>query len=59
MAQERKKVFKKEKVSGGGFVLQLLSRVQLFATPWTAACQASLVFTVSSSWLILLSSGTP
>ena len=22
-------------------VIQLLSRVQLFATPWTAACQAS------------------
>ena len=25
--------------------VQLLSRVQLFATPWTAACQASLSFT--------------
>ena len=29
-----------------GFV-QLLSLVWLFATPWTAACQASLSFTVS------------
>ena len=30
---------------------QLLSRVQLFATPWTAAHQASLSFTVSRSLL--------
>ena len=28
-------------------VVQLLSRIQLFATPWTAALQASLSFTVS------------
>ena len=27
----------------GGGVVQSPSRVQLFATPWTAACQASLV----------------
>ena len=27
-------------------VVQLLSRVQLFATPWTAACQASLSLAV-------------
>ena len=32
-------------------VAQLLSHVQLFATPWTAACQASLSFTVSWSLL--------
>ena len=32
-------------------VAQLLSYVQLFATPWTAACQASLSFTVSWSLL--------
>ena len=31
--------------------LQLLSHVQLFATPWTAACQASLSFTNSQSLL--------
>ena len=28
-------------------VVQLLSHVQLFATPWTAACWASLSFTIS------------
>ena len=26
---------------------ELLSRVQLFATPWTAACQAALSFSIS------------
>ena len=30
-------------------VVQLLSHVQLFATPWTAECQASLSFTISQS----------
>ena len=33
----------------------LLSRVRLFATPWTAACQASLSFTNSQSLLKLMS----
>ena len=33
----------------------MLSHVQLFATPWTAACQASLSFTVSWSLLKLMS----
>ena len=37
------------------FVAQLLSNVQLFATPWTAACQASLSFTISLSLLKLMS----
>ena len=32
-----------------------LSRVQLFATPWAAACQASLSFTNSQSLLKLMS----
>ena len=32
-------------------VVQLLSQVQLFATPWVAACQASLSYTVS--WTLL------
>ena len=32
-------------------VVQLLSRVQLFATPWTAACQATLFSTIS--WNLL------
>ena len=36
-------------------VVQSLSRVRLFVTPWTAACQASLSFTVSQSWLRLMS----
>ena len=35
-------------------VVQLLSRVRLFATPWTAAPQASLSFTISWSLLKLL-----
>ena len=34
---------------------QSLSRVQLFATPWTAACQASLSITNSLSLLRLMS----
>ena len=37
------------------FVVQSLSRVRLFATPWTAACQASLSFTISPSLLKLMS----
>ena len=36
-------------------VFQLLSRVQLFATPWTAARQASLSFTIFRSLLKLMS----
>ena len=36
-------------------VVQPLSRVQLFATSWTAACQASLSFTISKSLLKLMS----
>ena len=42
-------------------VVQSLSHVQLFATPWTAARQASLSFTNSWSWLKLVSieSGMP
>ena len=35
--------------------VQLLSRVQLFATPWTAACQASPSFTNSWGLLKLMS----
>ena len=37
--------------------VQLLSRVQLFSTPWTAACQASLSITNSQSLLKLMSIG--
>ena len=36
-------------------VVESLSHVQLFATPWTAAHQASLSFTSSQSLLILIS----
>ena len=35
--------------------VQLLSRVQLFVTPWTAACQASLSITNTQSLLKLMS----
>ena len=36
-------------------VVQSLSRVQLFVTPWTAACQSSLSFIISWSLLKLMS----
>ena len=36
-------------------IVQSLIRVQLFATPWTAACRASLSFTISWSLLRLMS----
>ena len=35
--------------------VRLLSHVWLFATPWTAVCQASLFFTISQSLLKLMS----
>ena len=35
--------------------LQLLSHIQLFATPWIAAYQLSLSFTISQSLLKLMS----
>ena len=40
---------------GSKVVFQLLSRVQLFMSPWTAARQASLSFTISRSLLTLMS----
>ena len=36
-------------------VVQLPSCVRIFATPWTAACQAPLSFTISQSLLKLMS----
>ena len=36
-------------------VVQLLSCIQLLATPWTTACQASLSFTIFQSLLKLMS----
>ena len=38
----------------GFVVVQSLSHVWLFATPWTVACQASLSFTISQSLLKLI-----
>ena len=35
--------------------VQYLSRVRVFVTPWTAACQASLFFTISMSLLKVMS----
>ena len=37
------------------FIVQLPSCVQLFATPWTAACQASLSFAITQRLLKLMS----
>ena len=39
----------------GFFVVQSLSHVQLFATPWTAACQVSLSFIISLNLLKFMS----
>ena len=36
-------------------LVQLLSHIWLFATPWTAALEASLSFPISWSWLNLMS----
>ena len=36
-------------------VVQLLSHIQLFVTPWTAVCQTSLSLTISQSLLKLMS----
>ena len=36
-------------------VIQSLNFIQLFVTPWTAACQVSLSFTISQSLLKLMS----
>ena len=38
-------------------IVQSLSRVHIFATPWTEACQPSLSFTISWSLLKLMSIG--
>ena len=37
------------------YLVQLLSHVRFFVTPWTAACQASLTITTSQSLLKLMS----
>ena len=45
----------RRRLKGGGVVVQSLSCVRLFETPWTAAHQVSLSFTISWSLLKLLS----
>ena len=47
--------WKKEDCGVFAVVVQSLSRVRLFATPWTAACQASLSSIISQSLLKLIS----
>ena len=44
-----------QKWMGCNVVVQLLSCVRLFVTPWTAACQAPLSFTVSQNLLKFVS----
>ena len=39
-------------------VIQLLNHVQIFATPWTAACQASLSFTTTQSLFTFMYNGS-
>ena len=38
-----------------GYIVELLSRVQPFVTPWTVACQDPLSFTISWSLLKFMS----
>ena len=40
-----------------GLVVQLISCIQLFATPWTTVCQAPLIFIASQSLLRFMSTG--
>ena len=47
--------YQKDSVVYTNVVVQLLSRVQFFGTPWMAARQASLSFTVSWSLLRFMS----
>ena len=48
---EWEKVIANETTDKGLSSVQLISHIQLFATPWTAACQASL--SITSSWSLL------
>ena len=45
------RLFKQSAQKDIAVLVQLLSHVRLFAIPWTAACQASLSFTISQSFL--------
>ena len=53
--EEFKELNKSPKAGSVIYVVQLLSCVRLFVTPWTGACQASLSFTISQSLLKLMS----
>ena len=53
--EERTRMMGKVRTSVAVSSVQLLNRVRLFVTPWTAACQASLSITNSRSLLKLMS----
>ena len=60
LSKDLKKVMLSSHINSVGKVIQAssvqsLSRVRLFATPWTTACQASLSITNSQSLLKLMS----
>ena len=55
LGADRPQVVTKPLTLQDDFVVQSLSCVQLFGTAWTAACQASLSFTISWSLLELMS----
>ena len=60
MEPDNREVFPHQPLFGIDFknflvTVQLLSHVRLFATPWTAALQASLSFTISWSLLTFMS----
>ena len=46
-------------IQGIAIVVQLPSHVRLFVSPWTAACQASLSFTISQNSCIGEGHGNP
>ena len=51
----QKFLFPETKCTGFAVVIHLFSHVQLFVTPWTAAQQASMSFSISQSLLKLMS----
>ena len=54
-SQEGYSPWSHKRVRHNFIIIQLLSRIWLFVTPWTAACQASLSITISWSLLKLMS----
>ena len=58
LCKDHRRALESPSYTAGYFLVvavQSLSHVQLLATPWAAARQASLSFTVSQSWLKLMS----